>query len=232
MVQPIALYVVAAIATVAIGSVAFIAGNKNGKAPTNTIVEKVVAPPIPMTTGNAFNNPNRGMRSAGEIDNTSRQLNYVVGTAQDTVRPESQPTAKRQVEGSRVAAGDRILQEQISARTGYQDKIVSVEENPRDRTMTITYQVSQQEHGRYIGACIAVSAIAYHMGANMVTLRGIRNGVLMYMADVQREKVMELEGAENANSLLSLQDHGWIDKVLTNEYKKTDAVANPTPSRN
>jgi hypothetical protein len=230
MVQPIALYVVAAIATVAIGSIAFIAGNKNGKSPTNTIVEKIVAPqnvqttksPVIPVTGNSRsgfeNSGNRLLASSADAVGA-----FENSRIEDTTKPNSHGSAL-------FASGDRILQEQISARTGFADKIVSVEENPRDHTMTITYQVSTQDHGRYVGACIAVSALSYHLNAISVTLRGIRNGVLMYMSDVPREKVMELEAGENGISLLAAEDHTWIDKVLTNEYKKRDIVQNPTVS--
>lgn len=231
-IQPIALYLVAAIATVAIGSIAFVAGNKNGKTPTNTIVEKITAPqnsqvqksPVIQMGGNSRsgfeNSGNAALPSSSDVMGGNSVAQFQDG---------GKLTLSQ---GTTIASGDRILQEQISARTGFADKIVSIEENPRDHTMTITYQVSKQDHGRYVGACIAVTALNYHLNANSVTLRGIRNGVLMYMADVPREKVMELEAGDNSVSLTALEDRTWIDKVLTNEYKKSDIVQNPTPSSN
>ena len=68
----------------------------------------------------------------------------------------------------------------------------------------------------------------YDNNAEMVTLRGVRNGVLSYVADVPREKIMAVEDREKKD-VQDLENHNWIDEVLTNEYFK-DPTRSNTPS--
>jgi hypothetical protein len=218
----VALAVVAGIAAIAIGAIAFLAGSTSSGNRTDTIVQRVVAP-----------------RNEGESKSPT-----AVTTPPPAVRIESSaaanfdaPEANRGLDkpennmdaGPLVATGDRILLEQIGSRTELAKHIVNIEENPRDNSLTLTYSVSKSEHGRYIGACLAVTAMEYQLKVRYVTIRGIRDGMLMYMADVTREKVATFE-ISMKKSVLGMEDHSWIDQVLTNEYKRGSEFANGSSS--
>jgi hypothetical protein len=114
---------------------------------------------------------------------------------------------------------DQKLYDQISNRSKYGKHVISVLADPREKSMTLTYNVGQGEHGRYMGAILASVALDYDAKVLKVTIRGVRNGVLSYVADVPREKIMAVEDREK-KSVQDIESQTWIDEVLTNEYFK------------
>jgi hypothetical protein len=121
-----------------------------------------------------------------------------------------------------MVAQDETLLTAIKERTKFAKNIISIQDDPRNRSMVVTYSVAPDEHGRYTGAMVALTALEYHGKAALVTLRGVRNGILTYMGDVTREKVLLAQGEKG--SLSDLADHSWIDDVLENEYFRSEEV--------
>jgi hypothetical protein len=130
---------------------------------------------------------------------------------------------KNEPAGSSLSvAQDETLLTAIKERTKFAKNIISILDDPRNHSMVVTYKVAPDEHGRYTGAVVALTALEYHGKAALVTLRGVRNGILTYMGDVSREKVL-LAQAEKG-SLKDAVDHSWIDDVLENEYFRSQEV--------
>lgn len=126
-----------------------------------------------------------------------------------------------------VVAQDETLESALRERAKFAKNIVSVTDDPREKSMTITYTVAPDEHGRYTGAVLAVNALDYNLKATKVVLRGVRNGILSYMADVNREKV--LEQAAERGALPLCPTHEWIDDVLENEYYRSQEITGQAP---
>ncbi len=143
-----------------------------------------------------------------------------------TTIPETKSTGGKETVVSVV--DDQKLFEQITNRSLFGKHIISIIADPRSKGMVLTYNVAQGEHGRYMGAILAAVALEYDAKTLSVTVRGVRGGVLSYIADVPREKVMAVQEREKKN-VQDLDDKGWIDEVLTNEYFKAKE-ANKTPS--
>ncbi len=121
---------------------------------------------------------------------------------------------------------DQKIYDQVSNHSRFGKHIVSVIADPREKSLILTYNVAQGEHGRYMGAVLAAAALDYDNKILSVTIRGVRNGVLSYVADVPREKVMAVEEREKQN-VQELENKNWIDEVLSNEYFKEKEVNRP-----
>lgn len=220
------LYVAAIASILAVGSIAYIAGMKSPsekaaltKAP---ISEKIVSPisepqtPRPDFSDNAVRQPQVTL-STSDVGPTPVNTNSV---------PEAKSSGTKDL--PLTVSDDQRLLDQISARSKYGKHVVSILADPRERSMILTYNVVNGEHGRYIGAILADIAMEYDIKILSVTIRGVRNGVLSYIADVPREKIMAVESREKKD-VQDLDNHDWIDEVLTNEFYK-DKELMKTPS--
>ncbi len=220
------LYLAVAASVLAIGSIAYIAGMKS---PSDKVVAK--NPPISEKIASPTN-PTR--TDFGTVTTTPKTSGVTLPTNDPGPAPASTPTIQETKstgspkENPLTVVEDQRILEQLAGRTKFGKHIVSVIVDPREKSLILTYNVSNDEHGRYIGAILADAAMEYDNNAAMVTLRGVRNGVLSYVADVPREKIMAVEDREKKD-VQDLENHNWIDEVLTNEYFK-DPTRSNTPS--
>jgi hypothetical protein len=102
-------------------------------------------------------------------------------------------------EERRIEAGDedRALVARITQQAGAEGgRIVNASIDPRTRMITLTYNVPEGDDERTIGARLAVAALTAEPASNMVTLRAMRNGALVFSADVTREAMRLVQSPE------------------------------------
>lgn len=223
-------WLVTAVATsaIAIAAIAFIVGGQKGPSsiPVSNIAAQKFAPQS-ITAPKDFG----GFTSGPVGQPPVNQIPVVSSAGQNSVRPaefQNPPGTKPETGSNPMSvAQDETLLAAIKQRTKYSKNIISILDDPRNQSMVITYTVAPDEHGRYTGAMVALTALEYHAKATQVTLRGTRNGILTYMGDVSREKVMVAQAEKG--SLQELSDHSWIDAVLENEYFRSQEVTGVAP---
>lgn len=210
------LYVAVIATALAIGSIAYIAGlKKPAEASSNsksTISNKIASTePIvtaPRADFGTTTSPGASKVTIPQIEPGPAPSTPPVNDTKSTTKP-----------AAITVVDDQRLIEQISNRSKFAKHVLSVMADPREKSIILTYNVSNDDHGRYIGAMLADIAMEYDTKALLVTLRGVRNGVLSYIADVPRDKVLAVEEREKKD-VQDLDNHSWIDEVLTNEYYK------------
>lgn len=218
------LYLVVAASAIAIISVGYIAGlgspsksvsskssvtervesPKPVSAPASTPVE---APPTTVPSPLATNKNDFGAPPAATQLPSSPIETKTTGTKENPL----------------LVVDDQKLLDQVSNQSKFGKHVISIMADPREKSMILTYNVAQGEHGRYMGAILADIAMEYDIKAMKVTIRGVRNGVLSYVADVPREKIMAIEAREKKD-VQDIEDKNWIDEVLTDEYFKSKDV--------
>ena len=218
-------WLVTAVATsaVAIAAVAFMVGGQKSPSPvqpTATAAQKF--------TGESISAPRDfgGFTPSAPAQSPVNQIPATEGQNPSSARPAefASSSGQKSEKGSSASmvAQDETLLTAIKERTKFAKNIISIQDDPRNRSMVVTYSVAPDEHGRYTGAMVALTALEYHGKAALVTLRGVRNGILTYMGDVTREKVLLAQGEKG--SLSDLADRSWIDDVLENEYFRSEEV--------
>lgn len=218
------LYVAVAASVIAIGSIAYIAGLKSpgdqSAQVKPSITEKIVSP--------SSGTPQTPIRN--DFSDTSTKNSQVSLPAMDTGPTPASTSSIQDVKSTGTSKDspisvveDQRVMDQVASRTKFGKHIVSIVVDPREKSMILTYNVANGEHGRYIGALLADIAMEYDNKVSLVTLRGVRNGVLSYIADVPREKVMAVEAREGKD-VQDLESHSWIDEVLTNEFYKDQSM--------
>jgi hypothetical protein len=141
----------------------------------------------------------------------------VANTAPDTdPNPDTGVKKNETTKRPNGASADIEITRQILFATKFSNKLVNAMYDPRAKSLILTFQVDKGEAGRYIGACLADTALERDLKINSVTLRGVRDDVLAYMADVPREKILAVESQKG--EVQGLADHDWINQVLTDEY--------------
>ncbi|HLO99099.1 MAG TPA: tetratricopeptide repeat protein [Fimbriimonas sp.] len=217
------LYLAIFTSIIGIGTVAYIAGSQ--KPPANDqrlpIRERITTPLASGTstpTAVASSTPPTDIHagSTGPVPDQSPVMSPNVAANKGGKTDEE----------DKIVGDDATLYEQISKRTGLSKHIISVMADPRSNSILLTFNVRTEDHGRYTGAVLADTAMEYDLKVLKVTLRGVRNGILSYMGDVTREKILEIELREGKD-VKELSDHGWINEALTNEYYKKDQISRP-----
>ena len=214
------LYVAVAASAIAIVAVGYIAGMgtpERSAAQKPAISDRIVSPKV------ADNTPKPSTSSAATTIPSPASVNPMpnnFGPEPSTINPPGETkstTATKETSASVVE--DQKLFDQVSNRSKFGKHVVGILADPRAHSMILTYNVADGEHGRYMGAILADVALEYDKKVMEVTIRGVRNGVLSYIADVPREKIMAVEAREKKN-VQDLENKDWIDEVLTNEYFK------------
>jgi hypothetical protein len=216
------LFVAALASALSIGSIAYIAGLKNPPNQSgNYVREKISAPPT-----NA--SPQVPILGSGSNSVQLPPVEQKSPPKSDITPVKESPKENKGNIPNGLVSQDQTLFDQIYQKTTYSKNLISILTDPRSQSMIITYSVKEGEHGRYIGAILADVAMEYDTKALQVTVRGVRNGLLSYMADVPKEKIMQLE-IESGKDVKDFEDKTWIDSVLTNEYFKDKEITKPIP---
>jgi hypothetical protein len=216
------LFLAVGASALAIGSMAFLAGTRSPTTPARDtfIREKISMPSQPIRANtnlalesSAVSIPNSRPAEADRFDVTSLKSN------------PKPPIGSAQMGTSPTAVEDLTLYDQIYSRAKYSKNLTSVLNDPRSATIILSYNVKPGEPGRYIGAMLAAEALQYDVKSESVLLRGSRDGVLSYIADFPRGKMIETEAKYGGLQLL--EDHCWIDEILSNEYYKNRITGTP-----
>ena len=131
------------------------------------------------------------------------------------------------------AQEDRTLTVTLSERTPLGSHIASASEDPRTKIVTITYTLRSDEDARKIGAELAKATLEQVTDSMTVTLRGIRDEKLSYVADVSRDNINSANQA--AGNQPDTSSEAWLSKVLTSEWNAqsgnaSTASASPSPT--
>ena len=222
------LYVAVAASAIAIVAVGYIAGMgttdksvQRKSAISDRIVSPKTADTAPKPSGASSPIAIPSPASINPLENArGPEPSTVPAVPSETKSTGTKETAVSVVE-------DQKLYDQVSNRSKFGKHVISILADPREHSMILTYHVAEGEHGRYMGAILADVALEYDAKVLQVTIRGVRNGVLSYVADVPREKIMAIEAREKKN-VQDLEGKSWIDEVLTNEYFKGKEMTKPT----
>lgn len=205
-----------AFAAIAVGAVVMIA---LALAPHSAVVPRPVAPIV--ATSSMTVKP--GVTKAN--DTVSKPVASV---------PESKPaeatapaTTAPAVTAAPLALDDQNLLQAIQSKSGYGAHLQALASNPRDHSVALTFSYGADEDPRRIGAQLAKDTLDQSGDSLSVTVRGVRDQKLEYMADVPRTKYADTitDAWRSANP----GDDAWIGYVLTNEwpYRSTEGAKAP-----
>ena len=109
--------------------------------------------------------------------------------------------------------------------------LVSAVVDPRTGLLVLTYRVGDQENERALGASLARTAFDQSPNTRVITLRGMKGGTLVYVADSHREAYVETESAEWKQQNSS-DPNAWITHMLSQEWTPNGAPSPDTPAGN
>ncbi|AIE84794.1 hypothetical protein OP10G_1426 [Fimbriimonas ginsengisoli Gsoil 348] len=138
--------------------------------------------------------------------------------------PETVPAT---ISANQPPLEDRNLLQTIQQRSQEGTHLIEVTTDPRTKTATLTYSVAAQEDPRRLGAELAKATLDQNLETLSVTLRGVRDERIVYMADVPRTRY--------ADTLVDTWSQGhpevdaWIPYVIQNEWptRSPDSSENP-----
>jgi len=120
---------------------------------------------------------------------------------------------------------DQTLLTQIQSRGVLGSHVVGISSDPRTHTVTITYSVGPEENARTVGAELAKATLDQSGDTLQVTVRGVRDQKLVYMADVPRTQYADTitETWQKANP----DPDAWVSHSITNEWpiRTTDGTS-------
>jgi hypothetical protein len=92
----------------------------------------------------------------------------------------------------------------LQQHSGAGDQIMSLQQDPRDDQITVTFEVPGSDDVRKLAATLAKDTLDQFPGTPLVTVRGISGGEIVFVADATRLHLKELQasGAADATSLL------------------------------
>ena len=128
---------------------------------------------------------------------------------------------------STMTAEETSMLETIKGKSEEGASLVSVAADPRNSSLVITFNKGAGDH-RLAAAKIARDSFAAQSAYNMVTLRGISDGTVSYMADCERAKVAETQ--DPAWQQNQSDPNLWVDHVLSNEWPRRGPTGASPPS--
>ncbi len=132
------------------------------------------------------------------------------------------------VPGLNPALEDRTTMQTIAQHSPLGARLVSAITDPRTKNLTLTIAVTGSDDDRRIAAELAKTAVDQLTDASVVTVRVVRSDHLDYVADVQREKVLQVETPQWQASAAS--PDAWITSVLMNEWTPQTPSSEPAAS--
>lgn len=108
-------------------------------------------------------------------------------------------------------------------------RVLAAIEDPRTHALTVTYSLLEGEEARSLGASIAAQAFESISEAPLVTLRGVKQGHVAYVADAIRTRYEETL-AQSWKTDHASDPNAWVDHVLLNEWPAQTPRAQSTPT--
>jgi hypothetical protein len=178
---------------------------------------------------NASSGVNGGTVNAPRVSGSGTMMGTSAGSLNgDTPVGEGQDTGtsspkEASLPSAPLAMEDRALMQALQKGT-YGDAITSVEQDPRDKALVVTYTVPRPEDARRTGAVIAKEALDRSTDSLIVTVRGVSGDRLVFVADGSRPALSEIEG-QSSQDYLSGND-AWISTFLQREWPSQTSATN------
>ena len=142
--------------------------------------------------------------------------------------PRTQPQVAQTAPVPSGAQEDEALRSQIAQRSAAGASLTAVQNDPRAKVVVLTYTLQPNQDHRWAGAELARTAMESDLEIQFVTLRGVREGKLAYMADVPRTRY-----ADTLTDVWQQEHTGSADAfesyVLTNEWTAPPVSTPVTP---
>lgn len=108
-------------------------------------------------------------------------------------------------------------------------RVMAAIEDPRSHALTVTYSVLEGEDPRSLGATIAAQALDTVTETPLVTLRGVKQGHVIYVADAMRTRYEETL-TQNWKTDHTTSPNAWVDHILVNEWPPQTPSPQTTPT--
>ncbi len=127
----------------------------------------------------------------------------------------SQPPPERTQRGPQ-GSDDITLLQALQAKAADGGSVLAVRHDPRSRSVIVDFKFPQA-NGRELAARIAKDTLAADPTSITVTVRGISAGALVYIADVHKNRIDEIQ-TDAWNASHPDNPSAWVDHVLSNEW--------------
>ncbi|HTQ09040.1 MAG TPA: tetratricopeptide repeat protein [Fimbriimonadaceae bacterium] len=155
-----------------------------------------------------------GLKGGGVLRPLPTPINRISAIQPEGNRPpppRTQPTS-----APPAASEDSQLLEALKGNSADAASILSAELDPRSGDLVVTVQLSGK-NDRDLAARVARDSLLLGSAYNMVTIRGISDGKVAYMADATRAKLVETQSADWKAQHGNSPD-AWVDDLLQNEW--------------
>lgn len=113
---------------------------------------------------------------------------------------------------------DRDLMTLLADKAPDGARVIDASQDPRSKDVMLTFWVQTGEDERPPGARLAASALSALSDASKVTLRAVRSGRIVMIADVAKSDLVRATSQEFQDAHKDDPD-AWIDEVLTNIWR-------------
>ena len=168
------------------------------------------------------------MYFAGQRVGESRNDNIIHGHNVQPIPPTPDPGPNGVVQNSQTRT-DQELVKAIQSTGTEGGRVLDAMQDPRTHAVIVTFSVLQNEDPRPLAASIAQQAFQQVTEAPVVTLRGLRDGQVAYMADAMRS-LYEETLAPSWTAGHQSDANAWIDHILTHEWPAQTPPPVVTPS--
>lgn len=150
-----------------------------------------------------------------------------ISASDQGTEPTTGGTAAQATTGGlqRLPQADLDLQSLVTQRSTVGGNLIALQIDPRNRIVTVTYQVGSNDDEKRIGAELARTVLEQNSEVAIVTLRAVRDDSIAYMADVPRSRYNDLQsGAYNTTP------DAWIQHIVTNEWPSVVQPSSSAPA--
>lgn len=143
-----------------------------------------------------------------------------------TIDPGFVPTSGNERPNART---DADLVKSIQATGTEGGRVLAAMQDPRSHALVVSFSVLEGEDARSLGAFVAQQAFQQVTDAPVVTLRGLKQGQVVYIADAMRS-LYEETLTQNWTAEHQSNTNAWIDHILTHEWPLQNATTTPPPN--
>jgi hypothetical protein len=178
--------------------------------PGKTVVIRQVAAPIE-ATADTLATPPAVVAAKAKVENDSPP------PPDDADAPTPETVAPAPVATPPLAAiEDRSMFQLVQDRSLVGSHLQSVTQDPRTKLVVLTYAVSAGDDARKLGADLAKTTLDQSTDTQIVTLRAVKEGRLIYMADIPRTRYADT--LADAWKQSNPGADAWIPYAVTNEW--------------
>lgn len=145
----------------------------------------------------------------------------------ETTQPVETASSTPAVTSLPLTAEDQNLLQTIQSKSAFGSHLQTLSSSPRDHSVVLTFSYGAGEDPRKVGAELAKDVLDQSGDTLSITVRGVRDQKLDYMADVPRTKYADTmtDTWRTANP----GEDSWIGYVLTNEWPYRSAETPKAP---